>query len=83
MSAGREIHIITTTGEHQFYGKLQAVSEQLPEHFWQIHKSYILNSDYVKTYGYESVVLTDGTVLSISKSYRKEIRHKLLGEAAK
>ena len=61
----------------EFYGKLKNVMEELPDDFMMIHQSYIVNQLYVSEYAYDCVKMSDGTVLSISKPYRKEIRGKI------
>ena len=50
-----------------FYGKLSAIEEQAPDFFLKIHKSYLINRNYVKEFTYE-VKMTNGDLLSISKS---------------
>lgn len=79
-SEGRKIQVVTSDGEQRFYGRIKTISEQLPDNFWVIHKSFIVNFDYVQKYSYEFVELTNGMTLTISKPYRKEVRHRLLKE---
>lgn len=81
VSEGRRIQIITTNGGKEFYGKIKDISRRLPEEFLLIHQSYIVNSTFIQRYAYETVELTDGTVLTISKPYRKQIRQRLLEES--
>lgn len=76
-SMDKKIRLVTKEGEEEFYGKLKNILEELPADFMMIHKSYIINQLYVSEYAYDSVKMTDGTVLSISKPYRKEIRGKI------
>ena len=42
-----------------------------------IHQSYMINSDYVAQYTYETVTMQDGSILSISKPYRKAVRGRI------
>ncbi len=74
MSMDKKIVIVKKDGEQEFYGKLKNISQKLPAGFLMIHQSYIVNQAYVSEYSYESVRMMNGTVLSISKPYRKEIR---------
>lgn len=76
-SEGRKVKIITDHGEREFYGKLKEVLKELPEQFLVIHKSFAVNRERVFRYTYESVEFPDGTVLSISKIYRKQVRELL------
>lgn len=77
-SYGREIKIITKSEEHKFYGKLKDICNKLSEEFLVIHQSYVVNMEYVMRYTYEYVELSNGTVLTISKVHRKQVRQKLL-----
>ena len=79
-SRGREIQLFTIDGEYRFYDKLSSVMERLPSYFWRIHKSFLINTDHVQRFRYDSVELTNGSNLPISKAFRKEVRRKLLGE---
>ncbi len=42
-----------------------------------IHQSYIINSDYAAEYTYETVKMQDGSLLNISKPYRKAVRNRI------
>ncbi len=64
-------------GMHEFYGKLKGVLEKLPAGFMMIHQSYIINSDYAAEYTYETVKMQDGSLLSISRPYRKAVRSRI------
>ena len=77
MSMDKKIKLVTKDGEEEFYGKLKKVLEKLPADFVMIHQSYIINQMYVSEYSYESVKMSDGTVLSVSKPYRKTTRSKI------
>lgn len=79
-SSGRTIKIITLKENKEFYGKLKELAKNLPKDFIIIHQSYIVNSQYIRRYVYEMVELEDGTTLPISKSYRKQVRRRLLRE---
>ena len=61
----------------EFYGKLKDVAEKLPAGFIMIHQSYIVNSDYVAEYTYETVKMQDGSLFNISKPYRKATRNRI------
>ncbi len=77
-SEGRKVKVVTTKQEFEFYGKLKDVSVRLNEDFVSIHKSYIVNRNYVFRYTYEIIELIDGTMLPISLPYRKRVREILL-----
>lgn len=78
-SIGRKINIVTRKEMKTFYGKLTEVQEAVSEYlFLGIHKSYLINFNYVKEYTYEWVKMLNGDILSISKVNRAEIRKKIL-----
>ena len=66
-----------------FYGKLNEIEERIPEDgFLRIHKSYLVNRNYVKEFTYEWVKMLNGDVLNISKINRADVRRKILESAA-
>lgn len=76
-SNDKKVNLVTKDGVHDFYGKLKAVMGKLPASFLMIHQSYIINSDYVAEYTYEMIKMQDGTLLNISKPYRKSVRSSI------
>lgn len=78
ISEGRKIRIVTVNGTREFYGKLKELEQRLPADFLKIHQSYLVHMDFVARYAYEEVELMDGTILTISKKYRKQVRERLL-----
>lgn len=80
VSEGRKIKIITPHGEQEFYGKMRELEKNLPGEFITIHQSYVINREHVARYTYEMVELTNGTILTISKANRKQVREKILRE---
>lgn len=77
-SQGRKIKVVTLKATFEFYGRLKEAAKGLSEDFIVIHQSYIVNREYVFRYAYETVELTDGTILSISPAKRKQVREKIL-----
>lgn len=78
-SVDRKIHIVTKKETRSFYGKLADIRKKLPESlFLSIHKSYLINYNYVKEYTYEWVKMVNGDILNISKVNRAVVRRKIL-----
>jgi DNA-binding LytR/AlgR family response regulator len=77
-SSGRKIIIHSKDKTEEFYGSLEEVfNEQLLRaDFLMIHKSYIVNFDYVSVFEYDKAILSDKTELPIGQSKRKEIRKR-------
>ncbi|WP_420601600.1 LytR/AlgR family response regulator transcription factor [Flagellimonas sp.] len=51
--------------------------EKLPEYFMRIHKSYIINFNKLKLIDGNQVVLANDKILTIGKSYRKQVLKKI------
>ncbi|MBR6770680.1 MAG: response regulator transcription factor [Lachnospiraceae bacterium] len=80
---GKKIRLFTTQGEIDFYGRMADVNSQLDENrFWTIHKSFIINVDYVFAFGKEEVKLVNGEYLPVSKRCRKSVMEKLQARRA-
>ena len=77
-SVGRKIKIVAAGAEKEFYGEIGDLDKKLPKEFFRIHQSYVINKTHVLRYTYEIVEMDNGTMLSISKAYRKQVRERLL-----
>lgn len=77
MSMDKKIRVVTKNGPEEFYGKLKEAVKGLPGYFMTIHQSYVVNQDFIAEYTYETVKLTDGEELNISRPYRKEVRERI------
>ena len=74
-SIGRKIKIMLSQDNIEFYGHLGEVLQQLPHReFLRIHKSYIVNINYIQIYNYDTLTLVTGETLPISQSRRKEVQ---------
>lgn len=70
----REITIHATDRKDDFYGKLSDVSNDLDENtFIQIHRSYIVNYEHIKSIRQNEVVMSNGDILSVSRRKYKEL----------
>lgn len=78
-SDNKSIHMVLNTGEERrFGGKLNQVAEKLSSSvFLRIHKSYLVNHNYVSEYFPDKVRMTNGAELNISKANRKEVQDRL------
>lgn len=76
---GKKIHLVTVKEEEIFYGKMSDVAGQLePDKFWIIHKSFIINVDYVSAFGKDEIRMVNGEVLPVSKAYRKDVMVRIM-----
>lgn len=82
-STGRKINIMMKKEIKTFYGRLDEIEAKIPENiFLRIHKSYLVNKNYVKEFTYEWVKMLNGDILNISKTNRADVRRKILESAA-
>lgn len=79
-SKGKKIKIITSHDTYEIYGRLKNIVKGLTDDFIMIHQSYVINKEYVLRYTYEMVELVNGTILTISKVNRKQVRERILRE---
>ena len=76
-SKSRKVNIITVKEVDTFYGSLEEIAERLP-YFIYIHKSYLVNYNYVVKIEYHQLTLLNNIVLPISQNRRKKVRDRLL-----
>lgn len=62
---------------------LKHIIKRLPENFKRIHKSTIVNVDYISEFksrgnGDYDVIMNDGSVLRLSRNYREELKGHIL-----
>lgn len=78
-SKDKKIRIVTINGEDFFYDRLKNVMDKLQGlTFYKIHKSYYINLSHVLVVKYDELQMTNGEILAISQSKRKEVRAKQL-----
>lgn len=78
-SNNRKVRIITKMGSYAAYDKLSSFVEKYGEKgFIQVHKSYVINYQYVSKISYDKVILSDDTEINITRSFRDAVRAKLL-----
>lgn len=74
-SDNKKILVHTILGTHEFYGKLSQVEKTLENmDFVWIHKSYLINYRHIREARYDEVTMTNGLVLPISQTFRKQVR---------
>lgn len=66
--------------EYSFYASLSSIEKQLEQNgFLRIHKSFLVNMDYIKKYQCNEAVLSNGTVLRVSeKNYSQQKKKYML-----
>ncbi len=78
-SRNRKVIIHTVLKDYEIYAKLSDIMDTLPSLvFFKIHKSYVINYNFIQHIDYDSITLTSGLILPISQSQRKTVRLSLL-----
>lgn len=79
---GRKIEITTDKGRNtEFYGNMDEVEKKLNgDNFWRIHKSYIVNVNYISEFHAEEVFLTNREILPVSRRRKEGIEEKFFEE---
>jgi len=74
-SAKDYIHIISLHEQHQVYHTLKSFSAKLDQAlFLQIHRSFLINKQHVKSVQPTQITLTNDFIIPIGKSYQKHVR---------
>ncbi len=82
-SVGHQIKVHTKETDMIFRMKLVECMERIPNSFWLIHQSYIVNSKYVRGMTKDAIELWDRTRLPVSRSKYREIKNRFLDEIEK
>lgn len=73
-SRGHQLTIHTAEGSLTCYEKLENLKERLAQNFYQCHKSYLVNMDYIRRIEKNSILLKTGEELPVSKAKYAETR---------
>lgn len=73
-SSGRKMFLYTDSGFFETYMTVGDALGKLPPQFIQCHRSYIVNADRIEKYSVDGVLLTDGSLVPISRSYQKKMK---------
>lgn len=81
--SNHNVYIYTDKKDIMVYDSLQQILKQLPDDFYQCHRSFIINYNHVKRIEKEYVVMDNGEHVSVSRLKRKELSDlffKYMGE---
>lgn len=81
-SETRKVLIHLKNGETiTIYKKLSDVEKEIPnEIFWRIHKSYIINSQYLTSCQHNQLLMSNHDILPISRNYKNDIYFKIINQ---
>ena len=77
-SDNKKVVIVLKNKKIHFNGKLKDVAKKVTTSFIFIHRSFLINLDYVARCSYEFVNMMDGCSINISRTYRKYARSKIM-----
>ena len=78
-SLARKITLHGRNEDFEFYDSLEKIYSQVKgKQFLYVHKSFIVNYQYIKKMGYEEIVLFDGTIIPISQARRPAISKQFM-----
>ena len=70
----RIVYLYTIRGSYSYYARLSQLEEELQAYnFIRIHKSFLVNLEYVKSIGNNYLLLTTGQKLGLSKNYKTAV----------
>lgn len=65
---------LTTKGKKEISrGSLKKLEDQLPSNFFRCHKSYIVNSNYIKSSSVKEIIMKNNDVIPTSRSYKYDL----------
>lgn len=68
--------------KYEIYGSMSEYLERLSSSFVIAHQSFVVNKRYILGMKQKEIMLTDGTIIPISRSRLKDIRELLMNAAA-
>ena len=73
---GRKVALRTKAQEISFYSNFEQLKSQLPDSFLRCHRGYIVNTKKVQNVNFalSVIVLTDGSNVPFSRTYREAVR---------
>lgn len=77
-SSNRIVRVHTSDSVIECYAKLSDIEKKLPRFFKRIHNSFIINSNYIMQYSVNRIVMTDKTMLSISRRYKNQFKEYMM-----
>jgi DNA-binding LytR/AlgR family response regulator len=78
-SVGRQVHLYTTDREIVYYGKLSEAQKQLhSKNFIPVHKSFLVNLNYVAEYHIDELLMTNHSTIPISHSMKQTVKKNML-----
>ncbi len=84
-SRNKKIVVRTLVQEFEFYSSLEAIENDVPKGFLRIHKSFLVNAEKIISVDYSNMTVEfeDGTLVSISRTYKPILQEYMLNQHMK
>lgn len=66
------LELITKMKKEVTRGSLKQYKDQLPSNFFRCHKSYIVNTNFIKSKNVKEIVMANNDVIPISRNYKMD-----------
>ena len=72
----KKVAVKTLGQEVSFYDSIENIAESLPDYFIRCHRSYIINSNHIKSahFGDMIICLNDNSRIPMSRSYKSNVK---------
>lgn len=71
-SRGRKVALYLDDGVLEYYGRITDIEQEVDDSFYAVHRSFIVNMEYISDYERFSVKLTDGSDIPLSRNRYNE-----------
>lgn len=71
------LNLFLSDGKNHFVrGKLKNIKNELPPNFIQCHRSYLVNTNYIKQIGQDFLTLVNQEMIPVSRTYKSVFKEK-------
>lgn len=77
-SERRNLHIHINHKCVTYINQLASLEKELPAEFIRIHQSYLVNMNYISSFGINNVELSNGMILPVSRHRNKSAKEKFM-----
>lgn len=78
----KKITFRTAAQCYEFYDSLDSVMREAPDYFVRIHRSYVINTNYIEKVNYQDkiILLNDGQEIFFSRNYASGLKEYMYGK---
>lgn len=74
----RKIIFVLKDEKIETYGTFDDYMNKLPKYFMQVHRSYIINTNFIKNVSGTTITLLNNEIIPISRTYQKVVVEKIM-----